>query len=76
MEKLTLLSHQAQTHQYNEPPADTFITNMHSSATRQRCDTALKRPTSLVDFFHHYGYSEILYTNKELVLCKLVTVKT
>jgi hypothetical protein len=63
--KITLLSQQMQTHQYNEPPADTFITNMCSSATRQRSVTALKRPISLVGFFHHCSYSAILYTNKK-----------
>lgn len=62
--KITLLSQQVQTHQYNEPPADTFITAMRSSATRQRGVTALKRPISLVGFFHHCSYFAILYTNK------------
>lgn len=63
--KITLLSQQVQTHRYNEPPADTIITDVRSSATRQRSVTALKRPISLAGFFHHCGYSEILYTNKE-----------
>lgn len=39
---------------------------MHSSATQQRCDSALKRRTSLVDLCYHHGCSEILHTNKEL----------
>jgi hypothetical protein len=74
--KITLLSQQVQTHQYNEPPADTFITDMRSSATRQRSVTALKRPISLVDCFHHCGYYAVLYTNKKIVLYMLVTMKT